>query len=555
MDNPSSPPAVAKSPPPALLDAKNALLVIHGIGEQNPYEALDSFARGLFAYLRDQCKLNVRLQAKETAHTDWTEVFVRIEVQPGDANPSGGYIDIHEYYWAPQTEDKISYLQTLQWLVTTALSPLRYFGQNLQEMFGVRDPNAPRGWFRALWLFWREMRRVVFLFVPLAVGSIWLINWLGKVPKLADILAALKSLLEGPQLALAGIPLLHWLPKWIAVPANMAVLALYALGTWMIFLLIRFAVEYFQQESKHKTTQRYADVSWLASTALVAVGSFYLGTCVAWSNGVQLLAALQSFRTSGGLGIVATLLVAAAVKYLLVDYVADVAVYVNSDAKSKNYVARNAILKESTAALASILANPEHDRVILAGHSLGSVIAYDTINELFDRSSSHSASTSDKPDLGITREVLDKKLKGLVTFGSPLDKIYYFFRQQVKSSQPIRAQILSMLHSFRKTPSGRDYGEFKFSYEKIGENIRWLNAWSPLDPVSARLDFYRLEPDDQDWFWYWVPGLAHLGYWSDPKFYKFVGDRLLVHTSEKAQTAGLKAGATKSPPNSSNHEN
>jgi hypothetical protein len=555
MDNPSSLPAAVKSSPPALLDAKNALLVIHGIGEQNPYEALDGFARGLFAYLRDKCKLNVRLLAKESSHSDWTEVYVRIEVQPADATPSGGFIDIYEYYWAPQTEDKISYLQTLQWLLLTALSPLRYFGQNLQEMFGVRDPKAPRGWFRALWLFWREMRRVALLYIPLAVGSIWLITWLGQPFKLAGIRGLLEGLIQGPQLSLSGIPLLHWLPNSIAVPARMVVLALYALATWMAVLLIRLLAGYAQEETRHKTTQRIGDWCWSVSAALIALGSLCLGTHIAGSHDVHLRAALVSLRTSGGLDMLVILLAAAAVKYLLVDYVADVAVYVNSDAKSKNYVARNAILQGSTAALARILANPEHDRVILAGHSLGSVIAYDTINELFDRAWSDPASATDKPNLGITRDVLEKKLKGLVTFGSPLDKIYYFFRQQVKSGQPIRAQILSMLHSFRRYPSGRNYGEFKFSYDKIGENIRWLNAWSPLDPVSAHLNFYRLDPDDQDWFWYWVPGLAHLGYWSDPKFYKFVGDRLLVGKNETAQSAGLKAGATKSQPNSSNHEN
>ena len=44
------------------------------------------------------------------------------------------------------------------------------------------------------------------------------------------------------------------------------------------------------------------------------------------------------------------------VYYALTAYVADVAVYVNADAKSKNYAARNAILKESTAALKGLLA-------------------------------------------------------------------------------------------------------------------------------------------------------------------------------------------------------
>ena len=100
-------------------------------------------------------------------------------------------------------------------------------------------------------------------------------------------------------------------------------------------------------------------------------------------------------------------------------------------------------------------------------------------------------------------------------------------RQRTKEGQAIQAQILLMLHSFRKVPSSHDYGQFEFSCNlpKLQE-LTWPNAWSPLDPVSANLHFYRV--DRQDWFWSWVPGLARLGYWNDPDFYSFFGRPLLV---------------------------
>ena len=218
------------------------------------------------------------------------------------------------------------------------------------------------------------------------------------------------------------------------------------------------------------------------------------------------------------------LLAAALLRYFLVKFLGDVAVYVTADAKAKNYAARSAILKGSTEALVRLLAGKDYDNVLLVGHSLGSVIAYDTINEIIS-----AVTAASSP--GETREVSMgapelKKLTGLLTFGSPLDKIYYFFRQQVGHDQAIRAQILSMLYSFRKVQSHRNYGEFKFHYTlpKL-ERLRWLNAWSPLDPVSARLHFYNV--DIQEWFWYWVPVLAHLSYWRDPRFYLFFGRHLL----------------------------
>ena len=36
------------------LKGKNAILIIHGIGQQKPYETLDSFVRGLY----DSCNLD-----------------------------------------------------------------------------------------------------------------------------------------------------------------------------------------------------------------------------------------------------------------------------------------------------------------------------------------------------------------------------------------------------------------------------------------------------------------------------------------------------------------
>jgi len=71
------------------------------------------------------------------------------------------------------------------------------------------------------------------------------------------------------------------------------------------------------------------------------------------------------------------------------------------------------------------------------------VIAYDTINELLAQFNGGPGPADDRPSLPLTLPQL-QKLRGLLTFGSPLDKIYYFFREHVKEDQAIRAQILSI---------------------------------------------------------------------------------------------------------------
>ncbi len=269
------------------------------------------------------------------------------------------------------------------------------------------------------------------------------------------------------------------------------------------------------------------DVVWLVMDALGA--AIFLGVALALDLHPGHYVAWHVLRRVFGNGHwepIAGVALAAVVSYAMTAYVADVAVYTNMDAKSKNFVARNAILDGSTAALKMLLACGEYDRVILAGHSLGSAIAYDTIDEILaEFNANPNPQRDDRPELALTLAQLES-LKGLLTFGCPLDKIYYFFREHVKRDQAIRAQILSMLHSFRKKRTGRDYGEFAFNY-KFGQldELVWLNAWARMDFVSGNLQFYYV--NDQRQFPYRVPALAHLSYWGDPNFYEYFCGRLL----------------------------
>ena len=164
------------SPPSSLPSAfplrshRTAMLVIHGIGEQNPYETLDSFARGLFSYLRDRAHLNpalapltVALEGLDTSrHSDHRESRPRAHLE--------GRLDLFEYYWAPDTEDKLSWKDTLKWLIQTDLTPIRYFADNLQEMMSARGQSFGSAFGYSLKLCAREILRVLLLYIPLAAA-------------------------------------------------------------------------------------------------------------------------------------------------------------------------------------------------------------------------------------------------------------------------------------------------------------------------------------------------------------------------------------------------
>jgi hypothetical protein len=500
-----------------LKSKRTAMLVIHGIGEQNPYETLDSFAKGVFSYLQKRPGVRkVELSPVETALEDWTQVGMRITVNP-DLDPSlQGRVDLFEYYWAPETEDKLSWKDTLKWVLRTDLTPLRYFADNLQEMMGARGASAGSAIWYSLKLYARELLRVLFFYVPLALISLWLLSWLSHPAPLWKSLNGIRTTLQ---------PYLVW--------PQVVVLACFALALLMTIFMLQSLLAYLNR--RRQTMQRSAEGLWFV-LALLSAGAFYAVGLFLPFFFSQFAVDMQAFlKTLSGIWTAAApavlvVLLAAALRYILTAYVADVAVYVSSDAKSKNYVARSAILKGSTAALKRILKDLQYDRVILAGHSLGSVIAYDTINELLAQFNAEDGPGYDKPIPELRLSEL-QKLQGLITFGSPLDKIYYFFREHVNEDQAIRAQILSMLHSFRKVRSGRDYSPYQFQVQYAFtqlDTLVWMNAYAFMDPVGGRLKFYDLkDSENQKSFRYWKPGLAHLSYWGDPNFYLYFGQKLL----------------------------
>jgi hypothetical protein len=250
----------------------------------------------------------------------------------------------------------------------------------------------------------------------------------------------------------------------------------------------------------------------------------------------------------------------------LANYMGKVAIYVTTDANSKNYAIRNDILKGSCDALNRLLdtgdAKTQYHRVYIAAHSLGTAIALDTINELLTRA---QAELQNHPDAASTK-VMQKnmhRLRGLLTFGSPLNKIWYFFREQTDSDEAIRAQILSRLHAFRRISSGRDYEQYPLlpitkkskgpeNPDKLIPKFLWVNLIAWMDTFTGPLRYDQnadkikasppaqgslsLKPSDEGFYWvdrqysgklwrYWKPVLAHNTYWDDPCMYeRFLAD-------------------------------
>ncbi|WP_158788448.1 hypothetical protein [Granulicella sp. L46] len=166
------------------------------------------------------------------------------------------------------------------------------------------------------------------------------------------------------------------------------------------------------------------------------------------------------------------------VRSFLIEYAGDVAAYISPYKDSKFEDIRTKIqavglnVARVIYGFDNITPVPDYERVIIAGHSLGSVLAYDTLNAIINLDL-----TSANPG---SRNVVARTTK-LITFGSPLDKTAFLFRNQSNHvKDPLREQMASSIQ-----PLILDYPSFR------RPNL-WTNLWSPLDIISGSLEYYDL---------------------------------------------------------------
>lgn len=468
----------------AATDGRAALLVIHGIGEQKPYEALGAFGQGLAAHLR--------IQAEQLSHhLLWREGKAHSVVRlPLPAGTPVRELDLHELHWAPLVQGRVKIRQVLAWIVRTSLTPLRSISQQW-EVLSLEPGAADRQWWVALREILRALLLVAVALVVMAPFVIAVLKREAILPALGEV-ARILGRVEHP------LALIAWI---VLVGCGATLLVAWVRGR-------RGGPTAPNIEAVTERRWRAWALWWTAVLAAVA-------------GVIQVVAPVPVGRLVRDVGAALwgwplTALASAGLAWLLmrplVKYLGDVTLYVNADENSSAFRTRADILKASTARLRMLLADEGYRVVYVAGHSLGSVIAYDTINHLI------RDVVAEPPDDKLTAAQLER-LGGLLTFGSPLDKVNYFFRVIVDRDEAIRAQLTSRLHGFRKRSSRRAYGHLAFRPDAFTglPRFRWLNVYSHADFVSGRLDYY--EPDRQEHLLYLNPLTAHLAYWDDPRFY------------------------------------
>jgi hypothetical protein len=483
-----------------------ALIVCHGMGQQVPFETIDAVARVL---RRAQLRLGGGTAAPNVT-TRIVDIGLdkpvgRAEIALNDAKLGAVDVHVYEAYWAPLTAGKVGLRHVVGFLLGAGVS-------------GIRA--APHAFLRWMFNGWQEFPPSIKALFELLVAIAFVASLIVMNATIAAVVASRsigRESVSWPSAELLdvltidfGVVLLFWALAGIALGAaylfhehidedqlgwNRDLLRVKT-GIGLAKILVWLGIA----ATIVVGTALVWDLSWRAS------GSSALLCICSWLPGARCnLIGIPNWGIVSIWGLV--LLLSYVIRSFMIEYVGDVVAYVNAHEASEFHDIREAIRKVAHDLGAAIYAlrRPDNDavplysRIVMAGHSLGSVIAYDTLNRLLLEDSWQR-----QPD------VL-RRTAALVTFGSPLDKTAFIFRSQ----KPVEAEVREALAAGVQ-PLIADAG--------YRQPIKWFNLWSTQDWISGRLRYYDENPPVTAWQvnniedeYADVPLLAHIMYWRSRK--------------------------------------
>jgi len=312
-----------------------------------------------------------------------------------------------------------------------------------------------------------------------------------------------------------GLAIVDWFNDRVEVFMPVLVVALLGAAALRFVVHVTRALGRAFRDGETRKALTIAIFVFAAVTALGLVVEVVWLALTDWGIGVSGSSALER-------GSVWALLIAGSliIRRILVEYVGDIVAYVHSHTVDRFDELRTKIRERVYKTARAVYAcrdnwgNPEYSDIVLIGHSLGSVIAYDTLNRLINEDVSGAGGV-------LTLGVIDRTPLFL-TVGSPLDKTAYLFgaqRKQRGGTYALAATVQPLIQRAAYRPA------------------RWVNIHSRWDPISGEIDFYGLEPEgDREGDRLTVRNLvdpdattlflAHLEYWQGTLIYRTLLDAL-----------------------------
>ena len=497
--------ATAQRPPEVPAPATRervAVVIAHGMGQQVPFETLEGVASAIRAAAQVAVPVTTQFVSASAAGDGTAgsrpadhSVIPRAELTLGSTE-----VHLYESYWAPLTEGRVGAGDVMGFLWGAVVNAVRH-GMRIgyqRVMFSqvVTFPASSLSVWAIFGLGAVLAALVVLVAMAAAVGIAGVLNWSPAswaTPTLVAIVSvdllviemlvflsvviaiALPGLYRRNGVAFAIPPVPIKLLAWMFIALAVLVIggAPIVVGTHML------TTDRARAEVADARAHTRADQAPIAVHAVSAADSITTQMC--YPGLVRSATWLKSnYNTATGrlvilgIWIMAALLVRKA-RNILIQYPGDVAAYISAHRVSKFAEIRDAIQARMLAILDLVYSRKlAYDRVIVVGHSLGSVVAYDGLNKLtlLDRLSGGTLDVAQRTAL-------------LLTFGSPLDKIAYAFRVQRPEDCLIREALAQARQPFIDVPA------------YIDRPRRWINLYSRHDLIGANLDYFDLPDGDE----------------------------------------------------------
>ncbi|WP_375687508.1 hypothetical protein [Pseudooceanicola sp. LIPI14-2-Ac024] len=176
-----------------------------------------------------------------------------------------------------------------------------------------------------------------------------------------------------------------------------------------------------------------------------------------------------TFAAAAALGVsLASLL---GVTRFLAESMGDVQAWATFAETDETFEKRSKVLKMGSGIMRHVLEDPACGRVVVTSHSLGTSVAFDTLPALVLHNNAYNLSNP------IAGPIPLEKISHLVTMGSPIDKIHYFFGGQ-------RSKVISyldILDGLRMTTARMPF------VKNRKPHIHWTNYWDEADAISGPL--------------------------------------------------------------------
>jgi len=236
--------------------------------------------------------------------------------------------------------------------------------------------------------------------------------------------------------------------------------------SWVIVLVPKLGRDLAEPRGRVLTIAVLLAFAFVVAAIILVILRFF-GVLLPWSENLA--------TSTHGIAWPLLVMASAFIRVVLVQFVGDVAIYVmpykvdafndlRKEIKDVVYKVAHAVyaLKDKSGKLV-------YDRVIVIGHSLGSVIAYDGLNRLILED---GAAAPDQILNVVTRTPL------FLTFGSPLNKTAFIFGAQghgtTEARESLAASVQPLIQDYKYRPD------------------QWINIYSPWDIISGYLDLYDL---------------------------------------------------------------